>query len=97
METVDNAQDALGKIETERYSLILLDIKMPGMSGIELYNHLKKTAQSLAGRVVFITGDVMGAETTAFLSRIKAPRIDKPFDAEYLRNEINRILTQGKS
>lgn len=92
VETVDNAQDALGKIESERYSLILLDIKMPGMSGIELYNHLKKTAQSLARRVVFITGDVMGAETTAFLSRIKAPRIDKPFGAEQLKSEINRML-----
>ncbi|MCK4723077.1 MAG: PAS domain S-box protein, partial [Dehalococcoidia bacterium] len=96
VETVDNAADALRKIESERYGLILLDIKMPGMSGIELYNHIEKTAQSLARRVVFITGDVMGAETTAFLSRIKAPRIDKPFDAEQLKNEINRILAQGK-
>jgi len=97
VETVDNADDALEKVETERYSLILLDIKMPGMSGIELYNHFKKTAQSLARRVVFITGDVMGADTTAFLSRTKAPRIDKPFDAEQLKNEINRILREGTS
>ncbi len=97
VEIVDNAADALRKIESERYSLILLDIKMPGMSGIELYNHLKKTAQSLARRVVFITGDVMGAETTAFLFRIKAPRIDKPFDAEQLKSEINRILARGRS
>jgi len=96
VDTVDNAADALRKIESERYGLILLDIKMPGMSGIELYNHLQKTAQSLARRVVFITGDVMGAETTAFLSRIKAPRINKPFDAEQLKNEIKRILAHGK-
>ncbi len=95
VETVDNADDALEKVETERYSLILLDIKMPGMSGIELYNHFKKTAQSLARRVVFITGDVMGADTTAFLSRTKALRIDKPFDAEQLKKEINRILAEG--
>jgi len=97
VETVDNAQDALRKIKSERYGLILLDIKLPGMSGIELYNHIEKTAQSLARRVVFITGDVMGAETTAFLSRIKAPRIDKPFDAEQLKSEINRMLAQGRS
>ncbi|GAG26543.1 unnamed protein product, partial [marine sediment metagenome] len=32
VETVDNADDALQKVGTERYSLILLDIKMPGMS-----------------------------------------------------------------
>ena len=97
VDTVDNADDALEKVETERYSLILLDIKMPGMSGIELYNHFKKRAQSLARRVVFITGDVMEADTTAFLSRTKAPCIDKPFDAEQLKKEINRMLREGIS
>ncbi len=79
------------------YSLILLDIKMPGMNGIELYERIQGTAQSLARRVVFITGDVLGAETTAFLSKTEAPYVIKPFDVEQLKSEIGRILGRGKS
>jgi CheY-like chemotaxis protein len=94
VETADNATDALEKLENKRYSLILLDIKMHGMSGIELYKHLQKKAKSLSKRVVFITGDIMGKDTWQFLRRTKAPYLTKPFDEEKLEKEINRILTQ---
>jgi len=93
VETIDNADDALEMIESKRYSLILLDIKMPGMSGTELYKRIHKIAPSLARRILFITGDVIGARTTAFLSRTKAHYIMKPFDAEQLKRAVNRILT----
>ncbi len=45
VEAVTNADDALGRLESEEYELILLDIKMPGMSGIELYEYSQKIAQ----------------------------------------------------
>jgi PAS domain S-box-containing protein len=95
VDTVDNAGDALERIEKERYNLILLDIKMPDMSGIELYQRIRKIARSLTKRVVFITGDAMAADTKSFLSRSKASYISKPFDTKQLKKEINRILTEG--
>jgi len=94
VETVDNAADALERIKSKRYNLILLDIKLPGMSGFELYKHLQEVAASLARRAVFITGDVMEADTKDFLSKTKSRYITKPFDLEQLKNDINRILTQ---
>ena len=97
VETVDNADNAVEMVNRRSYSLILLDIKMPGMSGIELYKHFQKEDKSLARRIVFITGDVMGAGTQAFISRTKAPYITKPFDADQLKKEINRILRETKS
>jgi CheY-like chemotaxis protein len=69
VDTEDNADDALKKIESKRYNLILLDIKMPGISGVELYGSIQKIARSLARRVVFIAGDVMAADTEKFLIR----------------------------
>ena len=95
VEAIDNADDALERIKHQRYSLILLDVKMPRTSGIELYESIGKIAQSLAKRVVFITGDVLGADTMDFLSKTEARYIAKPFDAERLKRDINRILTQG--
>ena len=92
VEAVDNAEDALKRIKSKRYSRILLDIKMPGMGGINLYKQLQEIAPSLKKRVVFVTGDVMGKRTTDFLAKTKAPYITKPFDTEKLKTEINRIL-----
>jgi len=95
VEVADSAESALETIKSKDYHIIMLDIKMPGMSGIELYRHFQKVSSSLADRVVFITGDVMGPSTMAFLSRTKVPYIIKPFDAKQLRAEINRVLARG--
>jgi CheY-like chemotaxis protein len=94
VETADNAADALKMVNNKRYRLILLDIKMPGMSGVELYKQFQKIAPSLTKRVVFITGDVMGKRTMDFLAKTKAPCMMKPFDAKQLKTEIKRILAR---
>jgi PAS domain S-box-containing protein len=94
VETVDNAAGALKMVKNKRYRLILLDIKMPGMSGVELYKQFQKIAPSLTKRVVFITGDVMGKRTISFLNKTKTPYMMKPFDAKELKTEINRILAK---
>jgi PAS domain S-box-containing protein len=96
VETVDKAADALKEIESKKYNLILLDIKMPGISGVTLYKRIQKIDRSLAERVVFITGDIMGADTEKFLSEAKVAHIDKPFDAERLIREVQRALTGGR-
>ncbi|MBM4446055.1 MAG: PAS domain S-box protein [Chloroflexi bacterium] len=95
VEALDSAEDALEQVKSKEYQVIMLDIKMPGMNGIELYRHFQKISLALAERVVFITGDVMGASTMAFLSKTKAPYIIKPFDAKQLKIEVNRILVRG--
>jgi PAS domain S-box-containing protein len=94
VETVNNGDDALERLKSKRYSLILLDIKLPQMSGIELYKRIQKMSQSLARKVVFITGDVMGTDTRDFLSKSKALHIAKPFDTEQLKKNIDWMFTQ---
>ncbi len=95
VDVADDAEDALKMVKSKRYRLIVLDIKMPGMSGIELYKQLQKIAPSLARRVVFVTGDIIGRRTTAFLAKTKAPFITKPFDAIQFKTKVNEILTKG--
>jgi PAS domain S-box-containing protein len=96
VETVDNAADALKKIKGQRYKLIILDIKMPDISGMELYRRIQEIDKSLTRRVVFITGDVMGTDTKEFLSEVKAAHIEKPFTAEQLIRKVNYALTGGR-
>lgn len=97
VETVTNASDALDRLYSQDYDLVLLDIKMPGMSGVELFKNMQETNPALAKKVVFITGDVMGSDTNGFFSSNDIPYITKPFDIEKLKGEINRMLTAQHS
>jgi len=94
VETINNADAALERLKTERYSLILLDIKLPGMSGIELYHHIEEIAPALTRRVMFITGDVMEGATRSFLEKAEVPHITKPIDIEELKKMMNNALNQ---
>ena len=94
VETINNADAALDRLQRERYSLILLDIKLPGMSGVELYRHIEEIAPALTRRVIFITGDIMETSTQDFLDRAKVPHITKPIDIELLKNTLNHALNQ---
>ncbi|MGB8953035.1 MAG: PAS domain S-box protein, partial [Candidatus Aminicenantales bacterium] len=94
VETINTADAALERLKTERYSLILLDIKLPGMSGIELYHHIEEIAPALTRRVMFITGDIMEGTTRDFLEKARVPHITKPLDIEVLKKMINSALNQ---
>jgi len=96
VETVDNAVDGLEKLREEYYDLILLDIKMPDISGIDLYWSIREMDESLAEKVVFITGDIMADDTRSFFSKTKVTHISKPFDNYILKGEIARHLTERK-
>ena len=93
--TVDNASSALDELESKRYDPILLDIKMPSMSGIDFYEYIQKKDYSLAKRIIFITDSVIGTKVEDFLTRNKAHYVTKTFDTEQLKRDINHILIQG--
>jgi len=90
VETVSNAEEALERIHEKKYDLILLDIKMPGMNGIEFYNHMKVIDPSLQKKVVCITGDVISSKNKIFLDKAKIPCVVKPFS-------INELMRQVKT
>ena len=99
--SVDTIADA-GKIEDiigagKIYDIILTDVRMPGMSGIELYALILRKIPSMKNRIIFITGDVMGADIRAFLTRNELPFLAKPFDIKLLKEKINIILNGGQS
>ena len=85
---------ALERLHNEKYDLALLDIKLPVMSGIELYHHIESINPALAQRIVFVTGDVMETTTRDFLDKTGVPYIAKPFDIERIKTGINQILAK---
>lgn len=92
VETVDSAEAALQRLSGRKYGAILLDIKLPVMSGIELYNMLEDMDRSLIKKIILITGDTLDSSTEAFLSSRKVSYLTKPFDENLLKEEIRLRL-----
>ncbi len=92
VETVSDARQALQRLNNEKYDLILLDIKMPGMSGIEFYERIKQVDPSLQQKVVCITGDVISSKNQAFLDEARIPCVVKPFSVDELLHQVESGL-----
>lgn len=88
----DNGREALAQIKRLRYDVILLDIKMPGLNGIELFNRIKGSLPDLVPRIIFITGDTLSEDTRGFLDKSGISFIAKPISLPELREKINNIL-----
>ncbi|HTN51271.1 MAG TPA: ATP-binding protein, partial [Anaeromyxobacter sp.] len=78
----------------ERFDLILCDVMMPELSGVDLFEALAREAPDAAHRVVFITGGAFSERARRFLERSEAPRIDKPFASGELRALLAERLAQ---
>jgi two-component system NtrC family sensor kinase len=92
--TVDLAEDgheAWRKAANMDYDCILLDLKMPGMSGQELYNLIQEISEHLASKVVFVTGDTVSSGTQDFIAGTGNPVVVKPFRMEELLRTIHEL------
>jgi signal transduction histidine kinase/ActR/RegA family two-component response regulator len=79
VETVGNAVDALARIKRNDYDVIFLDVKMPGMDGMDLFRNIIGNKPHLAKRVVFITGEAKDPRVAEFLRLTGSRYIAKPF------------------
>ena len=90
---VNSGLDAQKALATQPFDVIISDLKMPSMSGRELYAYVKDTYPDLADRVIFSTGDTVSEESWAFLSQIRNHYISKPFNPDEILAEIGALLT----
>jgi CheY-like chemotaxis protein len=88
-----SARTALAHLQTgANVDVVLCDVMMPDMSGIEFHTALKQSHPELASRVVFVTGGTLNAKARAFLDRVDNARLYKPFDAATLHALVNQQL-----
>jgi two-component system cell cycle sensor histidine kinase/response regulator CckA len=95
-ETTTRAFEALELIRSgERYDLILCDLMMPDLTGMELHRELQKLAPDQADRMIFLTGGAFTPGAREFLEETKNLRVDKPFNKEALRALVAERLGVG--
>jgi YesN/AraC family two-component response regulator len=88
--TASSAEDALEKLEDGFFDLIITDIAMPGMDGLELLSIIKSRTPET--KVIIITAyGTDEREDRAY--KIGADRyIEKPFDISELRNLVFKMI-----
>jgi len=89
--TANNAQEALNKLDTENYDLVFTDIKMPGMSGLEMAEQVKQRRPWLP--VVIVTGyGSPGNEARAEAAGVSA-FLRKPLSPEMIEDSAAKALS----
>jgi CheY-like chemotaxis protein len=90
---VTSGRDALDQLRAgARFDVILCDLVMPGVSGIELHSELRRIAPDQADRMIFLTGGAFSGRFQQFLDSIANCWFEKPCNLQELRAAIRRAL-----
>jgi signal transduction histidine kinase/DNA-binding response OmpR family regulator len=92
-----NGREALERMRSRSYALIVSDVRMPDLSGPALYRELLRVHPALARRVVFVTGDIVSPETRRFLDETGLGYLAKPFAVSEFQSAIRRALAADQS
>lgn len=93
-QTAETAEKAFARLEAETYDVVLTDISMPGLSGLELLGHIR---QKFANTPVIIISGIGDQEHAQGLIRLGAfDFILKPFSLEVVEKSVKRALDYGK-
>jgi PAS domain S-box-containing protein len=91
--TIADAKEALALCAGGRtFDLILCDLMMPDMTGMDLHAELARIAPKQAARMIFLTGGAFTAKAVQFLAETVQAHIDKPFDPHALRSIVQRCM-----
>jgi len=87
--TAANGQEALERLRDDRgFDLILCDLMMPELTGVDVYHAVRESWPGLQERIVFLSGGAFTHETKRFLANVPNRVVSKPFDANHLRELV---------
>ncbi len=93
VKTATNATDALRHVSENSFSVVILDLKMPGIGGLELMREIKRKAPDLP--VILFTGHGSGADAEKGIREGAVACLLKPVDIDELIAKV-RTAARGK-
>jgi signal transduction histidine kinase len=92
--TVD-AREALLRFEQgESFDVILCDLMMPNVSGMDVHAELSRSRPEQASRMVFMTGGTFTARARGFLDALTVGHLEKPFRPPDVLRIVEHVLTE---
>ena len=90
-----SGEEALERLEEARYDLVIADVRMPGMDGIDLHAHIRERWPELLPRLIFITGDTESERTATLLHEVGVQHLEKPFHTAQLLRAVRDVLDRA--
>jgi two-component system NtrC family sensor kinase len=79
VERAADGEEAIARIDSRAFDLVICDLKMPRLDGKAFYRTLAAKKPRMARRVIFVTGDVAGTDAETFLHETGCRWLAKPF------------------
>ena len=93
----ENGIDAFKFIEAgTKFDVLFVDIRMPGMDGVELHRQVIGINPDLASRFVFVTGDTQSPDIRLFLEKTNCEAVIKPFKMQNLLTIANNVVQKHR-
>ncbi|MFA5761803.1 MAG: response regulator, partial [Dehalococcoidales bacterium] len=92
VDTTGDPYEALQKITINDYDVVILDIRMPGMSGQELFEKIVNDKPYMSKTILITTGDSANSEVKSFIQKYKLHFLSKPFSRQMLESKIREVL-----
>jgi DNA-binding response OmpR family regulator len=94
MDVAGSGEEALAKLKERDFGVILLDIRMPGMDGMEVLRQVREVRPEI--RIIMITayGTIESAVEAMKLGAVDF--LQKPFDPEEIRELVSRVMDREK-
>ncbi|HZF53707.1 MAG TPA: ATP-binding protein [Polyangiaceae bacterium] len=90
---VMSGREAVRLLGESEFDMVLCDLMMPEVSGIDVYNEVRRDKPGFERRIAFMTGGAFTAAARQFLDGLPNPRLDKPFTKEEIRALIMSLLS----
>jgi nitrogen-specific signal transduction histidine kinase/ActR/RegA family two-component response regulator len=94
VEPIVESKEALTKIKERDFDLVFLDIKMPGIDGMELFKKIVEQKPDLADRIIFLSGDTESEKTWEFISKTGCRSLSKPLGIKDLLAAMCDIVSK---
>jgi len=92
VDAAENGSAALDLLASKQFDLILLDLRMKGITGEDVYESMLNTHPAQAEKVVFMTGDLHSAQASRFIRLTGRPVLAKPFTLSELATKVTQLL-----
>ncbi|MEW5947520.1 MAG: ATP-binding protein, partial [bacterium] len=96
VECADNGEKAIALLKEKSYDLVVSDMRMPEVSGEEIYVFLKENRPDMLGRIIFTTGDTVSETTREFFAESGVKFLEKPFGVELLLTAVEEGFARCK-
>ena len=88
VEVAPSGRDAIRLCEDGEFDLVLCDVMMPDVSGMEVYGRIRTARPGYEERFVFMTGGAFTPKARQFLESVANEAIIKPFSLRELRSLV---------